>query len=86
MSVLTMTVGNVCALWQQNIRRLLAYSSIAHTGYMLMRLAAATAWVVAPTSDTTVSSGSPTGGIAALLLYLLFYSLGTIGIFAALTF
>lgn len=86
MSVLTMTVGNVCALRQHNIRRLLAYSSIAHTGYMLMGLAAATAWVVAPTSEATVSSGSPTGGIAALLLYLLFYSLGTIGIFAALTF
>jgi len=83
MSVLTMTVGNVCALWQQNIRRLLAYSSIAHTGYMLMGLAAATAWVVAPASETT---GSPPGGIAALLLYLLFYCLGTIGIFAALTF
>ncbi|MEO2021143.1 MAG: NADH-quinone oxidoreductase subunit N [Pirellulaceae bacterium] len=83
MSVLTMTVGNVCALWQQNIRRLLAYSSIAHTGYMLMGLAAATAWVVAPASETT---GSPPGGIAALLLYLLFYCMGTIGIFAALTF
>lgn len=35
-SVLTMTVGNVIALWQSNVKRLLAYSSIAHAGYMLM--------------------------------------------------
>ena len=86
MAILTMTVGNVCALWQQNIRRLLAYSSIAHTGYMLIGLAAATTWVLAPGNTGEVSNGSPTGGIAALLLYLLFYSLGTIGIFAALSF
>jgi NADH-quinone oxidoreductase subunit N len=36
LSVLTMTVGNLVALWQSNIKRLLAYSSIAHAGYILM--------------------------------------------------
>jgi NADH-quinone oxidoreductase subunit N len=36
LSVLTMTVGNLIALWQTNMKRLLAYSSIAHAGYMLM--------------------------------------------------
>lgn len=86
MAILTMTVGNVCALWQQNIRRLLAYSSIAHTGYMLIGLAAATTWVLEPVNTAEISNGSPTGGIAALLLYLFFYSLGTIGVFAALAF
>lgn len=35
-SVLTMTLGNLVALWQHNMKRLLAYSSIAHAGYMLM--------------------------------------------------
>ncbi len=35
-SVLTMTVGNLVAIWQTNMKRLLAYSSIAHAGYMLM--------------------------------------------------
>jgi NADH-quinone oxidoreductase subunit N len=35
-SVLTMTVGNLVAVWQDNLKRLLAYSSIAHAGYMLM--------------------------------------------------
>ena len=39
LAVLTMTVGNLLALWQDNIRRLLAYSSIAHGGYMLIGLA-----------------------------------------------
>ena len=36
LSVLTMTVGNLVAVWQNNLKRLLAYSSIAHAGYMLM--------------------------------------------------
>lgn len=35
-SVATMTIGNFIALWQTNLKRLLAYSSIAHAGYMLM--------------------------------------------------
>ncbi len=35
-SVLTMTLGNFSALWQDNLKRMLAYSSIAHAGYMLL--------------------------------------------------
>lgn len=35
LAVLTMTVGNLIAVWQDNLKRLLAYSSIAHAGYML---------------------------------------------------
>lgn len=38
LSVLTMTIGNLVALWQTNLKRLLAYSSIAHAGYILMGL------------------------------------------------
>jgi len=41
LSLLTMTVGNLAALLQTNLKRMLAYSSIAHVGYMLMGLAAA---------------------------------------------
>ncbi len=37
-SIVTMTLGNLCALNQQNIKRLLAYSGIAHAGYILMGL------------------------------------------------
>jgi NADH-quinone oxidoreductase subunit N len=40
MAVLTMTVGNVLAIAQQNIKRMLAYSSIAHAGYLLIALVA----------------------------------------------
>jgi NADH-quinone oxidoreductase subunit N len=36
LAILSMTLGNLVALWQTNVKRLLAYSSIAHAGYMLM--------------------------------------------------
>src|SRR5438067_8737850 len=42
-SAITMTLGNVTALVQNNLKRMLAYSSIAHAGYLLMGLAAASA-------------------------------------------
>jgi NADH-quinone oxidoreductase subunit N len=41
-SMITMTVGNLCALNQRNLKRMLAYSGIAHAGYMLMGLAVLT--------------------------------------------
>jgi NADH-quinone oxidoreductase subunit N len=40
MSTATMTLGNLSAIWQDNLKRLLAYSSIAHAGYMLMGVVA----------------------------------------------
>jgi NADH-quinone oxidoreductase subunit N len=40
LSIATMTIGNLAALWQNNLKRLLAYSSIAHAGYLLMGFAA----------------------------------------------
>jgi NADH-quinone oxidoreductase subunit N len=40
LAVLTMSVGNLTAIWQNNLKRLLAYSSIAHAGYMLLGLLA----------------------------------------------
>lgn len=43
LAVLTMTVGNITALYQKNIKRMLAYSSIAHAGYILVGLVAANA-------------------------------------------
>lgn len=42
LAVLTMTVGNIAALTQTNIKRMLAYSSIAHAGYILIALVAGT--------------------------------------------
>lgn len=39
LSILTMTLGNFAAIWQDNLKRMLAYSSIAHAGYLLLGMA-----------------------------------------------
>jgi NADH-quinone oxidoreductase subunit N len=66
LAVLTMTVGNLIALVQNNIKRMLAYSAIAHAGYVILGMAAA--------------SSHQAGG--AILYYLLGYSFTTLGAFA----
>ena len=53
LAVLTMTLGNVMALWQNNVRRLFAYSSIAHAGYMLIAIAAAGSVGVVDEAETS---------------------------------
>ncbi|GAB4109035.1 MAG: hypothetical protein Kow00105_17310 [Phycisphaeraceae bacterium] len=76
-AALTMTVGNVLGLLQHNVKRVLAYSSIAHSGYILVGLIAGPA--------VNQASGSPlSNGIAAVLFYLVAYGLGTIASFAVL--
>jgi NADH-quinone oxidoreductase subunit N len=80
LSILTMTIGNVCALWQRNIRRLMAYSSIAHGGYLLIGLAAAAA------ATSVAGTGEYRGGVTAMLFYVLVYALATMGAFAALAY
>jgi len=42
LAIITMTLGNLSALWQDNVKRMLAYSSIAHAGYLLAALAVMT--------------------------------------------
>jgi NADH-quinone oxidoreductase subunit N len=76
-AVATMTLGNTLALWQDNLRRLLAYSSIAHAGYLLIGLAAAFA---ADADQRRLAAD----GLHALLLYLAVYALATLGAFAVL--
>ncbi len=73
-AVLTMTVGNVLALLQRNVKRMFAYSSIAHSGYMLVGL------VAGP------SLNPPNGmdGVDSTLFYLTSYSLMNLGAFAVL--
>jgi NADH-quinone oxidoreductase subunit N len=78
MSMVTMTLGNVVALWQNNIRRMLAYSSIAHAGYLLIGLAVGLA-------TTAGSIEIAYDGLAATMLYLSVYALATIGAFSALS-
>jgi NADH-quinone oxidoreductase subunit N len=79
LALITMTIGNVCALWQRNIRRLLAYSSIAHGGYLMIGLAVAAA-------GSVTSGGSFRGGVTAMLFYVFVYAIATMGTFAALAY
>src|ERR1700680_14566 len=62
LAVLTMFVGNLGALVQTNVKRMLAYSSIAHAGYILVAFAA-----------VTFLAGNPEGGAAAAYAAVLFY-------------
>ena len=71
LAAVTMTAGNVVALAQGNTKRMLAYSSIAHTGYILAAVAA---------SRAGVSAG------AAVLFYLFAYGLMNLGAFACLLY
>ena len=72
-SIATMTGANFAALTQTNTKRLLAYSSIAHVGYMLLGLIAGTATQLNP------------DGIKGILIYLLVYTFMNLGAFAVIT-
>ncbi|MDH3583070.1 MAG: NADH-quinone oxidoreductase subunit N, partial [Phycisphaerae bacterium] len=72
LAVATMFVGNTLALLQGNVKRLLAYSSIAHSGYMLVGL------VAGPVGD------GPQNGVSAILFYLVAYGVMNTGAFAVL--
>jgi len=72
LAALTMIVGNISAVTQTNVKRMLAYSSIGHAGYILMGV---------------LAGGVPntgTRGIESFLFYLLAYSLTNLGAFAVL--
>jgi NADH-quinone oxidoreductase subunit N len=75
-AVVTMTLGNVLALLQDNLKRLLAYSSVAHAGYMLIGL------TVAP----ELQAQRLTGGVDAVLFYLVAYGAMTVGAFAVIAY
>ncbi len=75
LSVLTMTVGNVVALRQSSVKRMLAYSSIAQAGYILMGL---TAVVSSELGDITVLGMN---GLNGLLIYLAAYLFTNVGAF-----
>jgi NADH-quinone oxidoreductase subunit N len=57
LAVISMTLGNVVALWQRNIKRLLAYSSIAQAGYVLIGIAALQAQTEAGQAQAVASVG-----------------------------
>lgn len=72
-AVVTMTFGNVLAIMQNSVKRILAYSSIAHSGYMLVGI------IAGPGKEGAEFSRN---GLAAVLFYLLSYGVMTIGAFA----
>ncbi len=73
MAILTMTLGNVVAIVQNNVKRMLAYSSIAHAGYALVGFVAAGAASDPAQRNTAITS---------VMFYLLTYAVMNIGAFA----
>lgn len=70
LAVFTMIAGNVAAILQNNLKRMLAYSSIAHSGYLLIGI------ITAGISDSAAF------GASSVIFYLLAYSIMTFGTFA----
>jgi NADH-quinone oxidoreductase subunit N len=71
-AIVSMIVGAVLGLTQTDLKRMLAYSSIAHAGFLL-------------TGVVGIAGGGSGSGLAATMFYLLTYGLTTIGAFAVLT-
>jgi len=78
--VLTMTIGNVIAIAQTSLKRMLAYSSVAHAGYALIGLVAV-ASAVGHSMPTSLNKA-----FAGVIFYLIIYALMTLGAFAVLVY
>ena len=75
-AVATLVVGSILAVVQTNVKRMLAYSSISHAGFILVGVEAA---------SHTAGEADPGRGVSASLLYLLLYSVLVLGTFAIVT-
>ena len=73
MAILSMTVGNIVAIMQNNVKRMLAYSSIAHAGYAMV------GFIGAGAAKTT---GDRDEAIASVAFYMLTYAITNLGAFA----
>lgn len=76
MAMLTMTVGNVAAIMQNNVKRMLAYSSIAHAGYALVGFIGAGAAKPGQAQDAA---------IASVAFYMLTYAITNLGAFSVIS-
>jgi NADH-quinone oxidoreductase subunit N len=74
LAVITMIVGNVAAIIQNNLKRVLAYSSVAHSGYLLVGI------ITSGHSDQVIF------GASGVIFYLISYTLMTIGAFAVVSY
>jgi NADH-quinone oxidoreductase subunit N len=92
-ALLTMTIGNLAAVRQMNIKRMLAYSSIAHVGYMLVGVVAAASFYgysggggggLVPVERTEWARLTGDMAVSAVLFYAVTYAVATIGAFACM--
>ncbi|MDR1513999.1 MAG: NADH-quinone oxidoreductase subunit NuoN [Propionibacteriaceae bacterium] len=88
-AVVTMVVGAVLGIVQSDVKRLLAYSSIAHAGFVLVGFVGAlvftTATVDADTGAITIAAGIGLGSVGAIATYLVAYGFATLAAFACVT-
>jgi NADH-quinone oxidoreductase subunit N len=91
LALLTMVGGNLLALPQRNVKRMLAYSSISHAGYVLVGVAALFVrtgsmphGLLGITPLATGSTPDTAGALRAILFYLLAYTVTTVGAFGVL--
>jgi NADH-quinone oxidoreductase subunit N len=76
LAVLSLLVGSVLAIVQDNVKRMLAYSSVSHAGFILVGVEAA---------GHTAGEADPGSGMSSVLLYLMLYAVLVIGSFAIVT-
>lgn len=81
-AIISMFFGNLLALLQRNVKRMLAYSSIAHLGYLLVAFLAAGPELAGKPADGGAFSNT---GTEALVFYLVAYFITTLGAFGVLT-
>ena len=89
----TLAVGAVMAICQNDVKRMLAYSSISHAGFVLVGLSAVPAagelgqWVVrvAGAAPVVIEMGSGNGAVSSAVFYLIAYSFMALGSFAVLS-
>jgi len=77
-AALTMTVGNVLAVLQSSVKRMFAYSSIAHSGYMLVGV------IAGPVPAGSEAESLQASGLSAVMFYLLAYGVTNVAAFAVL--
>ena len=80
-AVLTMFTGNILAVTQDNVKRMLAYSSIAHAGYLMAAVAALGA---SPHGSAATMRAAHDAAMGGAIFYLLAYALMTLGSFGVL--
>jgi len=88
-AILTMTIGNFAAVRQNNVKRLLAYSSVAHVGYLLIGIVAAGSFygskaggTLKPVDQEIWALTAGDSAVGSIIFYLLAYSVATLGAFA----